>query len=67
MAALAVDTLVKNVGRMMAKLHGYPDYPYVVIPAPFVEGVMISDQMFEEKVNAALAKTEQLLLTGTMS
>ena len=64
---MAVDTLVKSVGNTIAKLHGYPNYPYVVIPAPFVEGVMIPEEMFEEKVKEAVDKAVELLLTGEMT
>ncbi len=63
-SAFAVDTLVKSVGRMIAKLHGFPDYPYVIIPAPFLEGVMIPEDMWEEKIQDAVIKGEQLI-TGT--
>ena len=66
MAAFAVDTLVRSVGRMMAKLHGFPNYPYVVIPAPYLEGVMIPEKMFQEKTLDAIARAEELLLTGKM-
>ena len=66
MAAFAVDTLVRSVGRMMAKLHGFPNYPYVVIPAPYLEGVMIPEKMFQEKTRDATARAEELLLTGKM-
>ncbi len=51
---------------MMAKLHGFPNYPYVVIPAPYLEGVMIPEKMFQEKTRDAIAKAEELLLTGKM-
>lgn len=60
-AAFAVDTLVKTVGKSIARLHGYPNYPYVEIPAPFVEGVMIPEEMFKEKVANAVARAERLL------
>ncbi len=63
-SAFAVDTLVKGVGRMIAKLHGFPDYPYVIIPAPFLEGVMIPEDMWEEKIQDAVIKGEQLI-TGS--
>ncbi len=66
MAAFAVDTLVRSVGRMMAKLHGFPNYPYVVIPAPYLEGVMIPEKMFQEKTRDAIVRAEELLLTGKM-
>ncbi|MCH8191072.1 MAG: hypothetical protein IIC80_06935 [Chloroflexi bacterium] len=66
MAAFAVDTLVRSVGKMMAKLHGFPNYPYVVIPAPYLEGVMIPEKMFQEKTRDAIARAEELLLTGKM-
>lgn len=66
MAAFAVDTLVRSVGKMMAKLHGFPNYPYVVIPAPYLEGVMIPEKMFEEKTRDAIVRAEELLLTGKM-
>ena len=66
MAAFAVDTLVRSVGKMMAKLHGFPNYPYVVIPAPYPEGVMIPEKMFQEKTRDAIVRAEELLLTGKM-
>lgn len=66
MAAFAVDTLVRSVGKMMAKLHGFPNYPYVVIPAPYLEGVMIPEKMFQEKTRDAIVRAEELLLTGKM-
>lgn len=66
-AAFAVQTFARSIGRVMARLHGFPNYPYVEIPAPFVEAVTISDEEFEAKATTAVAKAEQLLLTGEMS
>ena len=65
-AAFAVDTLARTVGKSIARMHGFPNYPYVEIPAPFVEGVMISDEMFKAKVKDATAKAVKLLTTGSM-
>jgi len=60
-AAFGIDTLVKSVGRMIARLHGFPDYPYVIIPAPFTEGVMIAEEEWERKIQDAVVNAEQLL------
>ena len=58
---------MKSVGKSIARLHGFPDYPYVVIPAPFLEGIMIPEEMYEEKIANAVAKAEELLVSGKMS
>jgi len=42
-------------------MHGFSNYPYVVIPAPFIEGVMIPGEMWEQKVQDATLKAEELL------
>ncbi len=49
---------------MIGRLHGFPEYPYVIIPAPFIEGVMIPEDMWEQKIQNAVTKSEELL-TGT--
>ena len=63
-AAFAVDTLVNSVGKMIVKMHGFPDYPYVVIPAPFIEGVMIPQGEYEEKIQNAVNDAVTLLTGG---
>ena len=63
-AAFAVDTLVNSVGKMIVKMHGFPDYPYVAIPAPFIEGVMIPQREYEEKIQNAVDDAVTLLTGG---
>ena len=64
-AAFAVDTLARSIGRSMARLHGFPDYPFIEIPAPYLESVLVSDAEFERKTVAAVAQAEDLLLRDT--
>ena len=49
---------------MIVKMHGFPDYPYVVVPAPFIEGVMIPEGEYEQKVQNAVDDAVTLLTGG---
>ncbi len=50
----------------MARLHSFPNYPLVEIPAPFFESTAPSDSDFETKSLAAVAKAEELLFGGKL-
>ena len=52
---------------MIAKMHGFPEYPYVVIPAPFIEGVMIPKAEYEEKIRNAVDDAVTLLTGGAQT
>ena len=65
-AALAVDTLARTVGKSMARMHGFPNYPLVQIEAPFFESVAPTDQDFERKAALAVQHVERLLFSGTV-
>lgn len=52
---------------MIAKMHGFPEYPYVVIPAPFIEGVMIPQAEYEEKIRNAVDDAVTLLTGGAQT
>ncbi len=66
-AAFAVTTLARSIGKTMARLHGFPNYPYIEIAPPFVESIHISDEEFEAKTVTAVAQAEELLFSGTIS
>ena len=59
-----MDTFARTVGRAMARLHGFPDYPLVQIASPFFESMPPSDDDFERKTLEAVAKAEELLFGG---
>lgn len=58
---------MNSVGKMIAKMHGFPEYPYVVIPAPFIEGVMIPKAEYEEKIRNAVDDAVTLLTGGAQT
>ena len=51
----------------MARLHGFPNYPLVQVPAPFFESTAPSDEDFEIKTAAAVAMAEELLFSGKLT
>lgn len=59
-AAIGPDKLILTIGRTMAKRHGYPDYPFVVIDYPYAES--LNDQRLEEHLQKAWPQIEQVLL-----
>lgn len=59
-AAIGTDTLVETTGRAMARAHGYPDYPFVVIPH-YIE---TTDEAVQRSIDAAMGQIEKVLQSG---
>jgi hypothetical protein len=60
-AAFALDTFARSICRAMATVHGFPDYPLVEIPSPFLENDVISQTEIEGQTRTAIAAAETLL------
>lgn len=61
-ALIACDRLVKTTGAAAARVHGMPDYPFVIIPYGVVD---VSEIELAKKVEIALPQIERALIELT--
>jgi hypothetical protein len=59
-AAIGSDALVRSTGIAMARAHGYPNYPFVMVPH-FLEPTF---EVVQQTVEIAVPQAERILLHG---